>query len=60
MKDENGHMTGFRVIIQDITERKKMEEEREKLIDELQEALLKVKTLSGLLPICAACQKDKG
>ncbi len=39
------------------------EEEREKLIRELQEALAKVKTLTGLLPICASCKKirdDKG
>ena len=37
--------------------------EREKLIVELQEALAKVKTLSGMLPICASCKKirdDKG
>jgi len=42
---------------------KKHEEEREKLIGELQEALAKVKQLSGLLPICASCKKirdDKG
>ncbi|MCX5804853.1 MAG: PAS domain S-box protein [Proteobacteria bacterium] len=39
------------------TERKQAEEEREKLIVELQEALNKVKTLSGLLPICASCKK---
>jgi AmiR/NasT family two-component response regulator len=32
-------------------------EEREKLIAELQMALAKVKTLSGLLPICASCKK---
>jgi AmiR/NasT family two-component response regulator len=32
-------------------------EEREKLIVELQEALARVKTLSGLLPICASCKK---
>ena len=32
-------------------------EEREKVIDELQEALTEVKTLSGLLPICASCKK---
>ncbi|MDY6954350.1 MAG: PAS domain-containing protein [Thermodesulfobacteriota bacterium] len=47
----------------DITERKRAEEERERLILELQEALAKVKTLSGLLPICASCKKirdDKG
>lgn len=37
--------------------------EREKLIAELENALLQVKKLSGLLPICAACKKirdDKG
>lgn len=37
--------------------------EKAKLIGELQEALQKVKTLSGLLPICASCKKirdDKG
>ena len=36
---------------------------RERLIEELQEALARVKTLSGLLPICASCKKirdDKG
>jgi PAS domain S-box-containing protein len=47
----------------DITERKRAEEDREKLIGEMKEALEKVKTLSGLLPICASCKKirdDKG
>lgn len=33
------------------------EKEREELIRELREALATVKTLSGLLPICAACKK---
>ena len=40
-----------------------MAKEREKLITELKEALAKVKTLSGFLPICASCKKirdDKG
>ena len=48
---------------QDITERKQAEEARAELILELQAALKKVKTLSGLLPICASCKKirdDKG
>jgi PAS domain-containing protein len=47
----------------DITERKRAEEERQRTIAELQDALQKVKTLSGLLPICASCKKirdDKG
>jgi len=37
--------------------KRKWEEEREKLIVELQQALAQVKTLSGLLPICAGCKK---
>ena len=41
----------------DITARKTAETERERLIGELQEALAKVKTLSGLVPICAWCKK---
>jgi PAS domain S-box-containing protein len=50
-------------IVHDISERKKAEEERERLILELRDALSKIKTLSGLLPICASCKKirdDKG
>jgi PAS domain-containing protein len=50
-------------IVRDISERRRASEEREKMIGELQEALAKVRTLSGLLPICKACKKirdDKG
>jgi hypothetical protein len=39
------------------------ERERDRLIDQLQEALGEVKTLSGMLPICACCKQirdDKG
>ena len=44
-------------------ERQRLKTERERLILELQEALSKVKQLSGLLPICASCKQirdDKG
>jgi DNA-binding NtrC family response regulator len=44
-------------------ERKEAQAERERLIAELQEALARIRTLQGLLPICAACKKirdDKG
>lgn len=41
----------------DITQQRAAEEERERLIHELQEALAQVNTLSGLLPICASCKK---
>ena len=47
----------------DITELKQIENERERLIEELQKALAEVKQLSGLLPICASCKMirdDKG
>jgi len=40
-----------------LIERKRAEDEREKLIVELQEALAEVRTLTGLLPICASCKK---
>jgi PAS domain S-box-containing protein len=48
--------------VEDITARKRSEEERERLIKDLQEALAHVKSLSGLLPICASCKKirDEG
>ena len=45
------------IIFRDISRRKSFEAEREQLIGELQEALRKVKVLSGLLSICAACKK---
>ena len=51
------------MIFRDITNRKNMELERNRLITELQESLSKVKKLSGMLPICASCKKirdDKG
>lgn len=41
----------------DVTERKKAQDEREKLFHELERALGDVKTLSGLVPICASCKK---
>jgi two-component system, sensor histidine kinase and response regulator len=47
----------------EMNSRKKAEKGRTELIKELQEALSDVKTLSGLLPICATCKKirdDKG
>jgi hypothetical protein len=47
----------------DIEKRKQTEKEKELLISELQKALHEVKTLSGLIPICAQCKKvrdDKG
>ncbi|MFH1985336.1 MAG: HAMP domain-containing protein [Pseudomonadota bacterium] len=50
-------------LSQEISDRKRTETEKEALIAELQVALAQVKTLRGLLPICASCKKvrdDKG
>jgi len=44
-------------ITRDITDRKKAEEEKERLVTELKSALDNVKKLSGLLPICSYCKK---
>jgi preprotein translocase subunit YajC len=46
-----------------IRNRRLVEKEQNKLIEKLKSALAKVKTLSGLLPICSSCKKirdDKG
>jgi len=50
-------------ILQDITERKEHENEQKRLMSELQEAMARIKTLSGLIPICANCKRirdDRG
>ncbi|MFA5182361.1 MAG: PAS domain S-box protein [Syntrophales bacterium] len=63
ISDAEGRPEGFRGIVRDITERRQVENERERLISELQKALSEVKKLSGLLPICASCKNirdDKG
>ena len=44
-------------LARDITERKQAEEERERLLRELQAALAEVKTLQRILPICAYCKR---
>jgi CHASE3 domain sensor protein len=47
----------------ELTQRRRVELEREKLIGELQLALAQVKTLSGMIPICGWCKSvrsDKG
>ena len=44
-------------IIHDISERKIHEREREQLIAKLEQVLAEIKTLRGILPICASCKK---
>jgi len=50
-------------MVEDISRRKLAEQERERLVRDLQQALDRAKTLHGLLPMCAWCKKirnDKG
>ncbi|WDP89918.1 MAG: PAS domain S-box protein [Desulfobacter sp.] len=61
--DFKGNKIGAIETIRNITQKKIQEQRREKLVGELKQALEKVTTLSGLLPICASCKKirdDKG
>jgi len=63
IRDLAGRITHFLAVKEDITARKQTEAERDKLIQDLEDALASVKSLSGLLPICANCKKirdDKG
>ncbi|MFC1888412.1 PAS domain-containing protein [Thermodesulfobacteriota bacterium] len=57
LHDEDGQPKGILGISRNITERKQVEEDRERLITELQDALADVKMLSGLVPICSSCKK---
>ena len=63
IRDPAGNVTHYVAVKEDITGRKNIEADRDQLIHHLQEALANVKSLSGMLPICAGCKKirdDKG
>lgn len=44
-------------VVHDITERMKAEEDRDRLISELKQAATEIKTLRGIIPVCAGCKK---
>ena len=52
-----GHVGGEVVTVVDISDRHRIQQEREALIAELQRTLAEVRTLGGLLPICAHCKR---
>ena len=63
MFDDTGNVLGIEGIVQDITELKRVEAERERTIKKLEKALSEIKILRGILPICSFCKKirdDKG
>ena len=50
-------------ICRDVSDRNRMDSERRKLIQNLEASLSEIKTLRGILPLCAFCKKirnDKG
>ena len=55
--DKNGNAIGLICVGHDVTEQRSMENQKEVLIRELQDALSRVKTLQKLLPICSKCKK---
>jgi hypothetical protein len=63
IEDSTGQMLFVLGMLEDISERRRSIQEREHMILELKESLANVKTLRGLVPICASCKKirdDKG
>ncbi len=63
IRDKEDNVTGIYGVSRNVNEYKLAQEEKEKLISELKQALAEVKTLSGLLPICSSCKKirdDRG
>ena len=61
--DNAGRIEALLGVFVDATQRRRHVAERERLIAELSQALMTVKTLSGLVPICSSCKKvrdDRG
>jgi PAS domain S-box-containing protein len=52
-----GKVFSVDAIVHDITRRKTAEIGREKLINELRNALAEIKTLRGIIPICSHCKQ---
>ena len=58
IKDADGaYLELLPSVIAQVLHQRRLAEERERLIVELQKALAEVRTLGGLLPICASCKK---
>ena len=56
--DERGMTVSTSTIAQDITQQKEAEDERSRLLKELQDALSNVKRLEELLSVCAALKRS--
>ena len=63
IRNAEGEIIGASTISRDVTKVKQANYEREELIKRLTNAANQVRTLSGMLPICASCKRirdDKG
>lgn len=63
IRDKLGNFRGIIIICRDISQQRRSEKEKDELLSKLENALGKVRLLSGLLPICASCKRirdDKG
>jgi hypothetical protein len=59
----SGAVIGRMASFVDITRSKEIEAEKDHLISKLHDALRRIRTLRGIIPICSACKKirdDKG
>lgn len=57
LRNQDGEVNYALCMVEDIGNRKSVEQEREILIHELRVAMANIKTLKGLLPTCAWCKK---
>lgn len=55
--NDSGQPIAIEGIVTDVTGQMRIEEEREKLISELRKAISEIKTLRGIIPICAHCKE---
>ena len=63
IRDQDGHIRGVVLVFRDISDQRRAEAEKDSMIADLKDAMGKIRTLSGMLPICSACKKirdDKG
>ena len=57
LTDSNGKILGALHLVRDITAQRAAQAGRESLVHELEQTLSKIKTLKGLIPICACCRR---
>ena len=57
IRDAEGRLRHIRGALMDRTEAARTQEELETTVGELEKAIASIRTLTGLLPICASCKK---